>query len=80
MADAGKYGHIDPLDALDPIGVNEPVFILRAHDSISLFVLESYAMLADNAGCSEEHVEGISDVIRKFRAWQATNGVKIPGT
>lgn len=80
MAEAGKYGHIDPLDALDPIGVDEPIFVLRAQDSISLFVLESYAMLADNAGCPEEHVEGISEVIRKFRTWQADHGVKVAGT
>lgn len=80
MAEAGKYGHIHPMDALEEVGNDEPVFIIRARDSISLLALESYAVLADNAGCPEAHVEGIGDVIQKFREWQASNGVKVAGT
>jgi hypothetical protein len=79
MAQAGKYGIIHPDDALSGIGQDEPVFILRAHDSLSVLMLESYASLADGAGCTEEHVEGVGDVIQRFRVWQATNGVKVPG-
>jgi hypothetical protein len=80
MAQAGKYGFIHPDNALPDIGQDEPVFILRAHDSLSVLTLESYASLADGAGCTEEHVEGVGDAIQRFRVWQATNGVKVPGT
>lgn len=76
FADAGKYGAIET----ETIPPHEPVFLIRAQDSVALFALEAYAAAADTAGAPEDHVEGVGDRIQEFREWQARHPIKVPGT
>ena len=47
MALSGKYGRLD----IPRIGVEEPVFILRAQDKLAEPAIEMYQLLAVSHGC-----------------------------
>jgi len=78
MAQTGKYGYIRPGDALEEIRAEEPVFILRAQDMLSVLTINAYLRLARDAGCDEEHIAGVEAQMREFSVWQSRNHVKIP--
>lgn len=63
MAKSGKYGALD----IPKIGVDEPVFILRAQDALAGTAIEMYRLLAESHGstlASELHKE-----IEAFKSW-----------
>lgn len=76
MAKDTKYGRL----VVPGIGPDEPVFVLRAQDSVSVSTLLVYQGLARSKGSPASHVEGINRAIEAFCEWQAENSklVKVP--
>lgn len=70
MALSGKYGKLD----IPRIGDDEPVFILRAQDSLAEPLIEMYQVLADSHGCRLS--PDLDDEIDRFRDWSGTT--KLP--
>ena len=60
--------------ALD-IPVDEPIFVIRAKDNLSLAILARYRNMAESAGCSDEFVNGLDEVEREFSNWRQDNAV-----
>lgn len=76
MATDRKYGKIE----IPGIPEDEPVFIIRAKDKISLEVIEAYSFHAALESCPEEFVKSIDAVGLEFEQWQAEHEelVKLP--
>lgn len=70
MALSGKYGRID----IPKVGADEPVFILRAQDSLAEPAIQMYRVLAASHGC--RLAESLEKEIESFRKWIGTK--KIP--
>ena len=63
---------------MQPVPDDEPVFIIRAKDVISVAVLEFYRGM-----CSDtNHADVVDGRVEQFRDWQQSNPdlVKIPDT
>lgn len=71
-----KYGQVTTEHGT--IGADEPVFVLRAQDGLSLGLLADYHRLCTVHGSPQHHLDGIETVINTFAAWQTTNFTKIP--
>lgn len=57
---------------------DEPIFIFRAKDILSMFPLKEYERrVEDYAGDDHEHLMAISVRITEFRDWQRNNADKI---
>lgn len=56
-----EHGHI-PLD--------EPVFVLRARDKLSVQAIAHYMQLAEEAGSPERHVAMAAGTATVFQEWQ----------
>jgi hypothetical protein len=70
MAISGKYGKVD----IEHIGENEPVFIIRAQDTLAVQALENYQTLA-----SINHApaaDGLKAEIDRFQTWDGSR--KLP--
>ena len=63
MAISGKYGKID----IERIGEDEPVFILRAQDSLADGVIEIYKVITSMHGSALG--EELDKEIERFRSW-----------
>lgn len=75
MANALKYGMVE----IPGIPENEPVFVLRAQDALSLPIIAEYRKLCMGAGCNAPHMEAVDRVHRSFRQYQnGDNRVKVP--
>lgn len=61
-----------------PIGVDEPVFLLRAKDIVSPNVVEHWAYRAQRQVASEAIVDLARKHAMAMRAWQNANGCKVP--
>ncbi|HMK64194.1 MAG TPA: hypothetical protein VK564_00270 [Thermodesulfobacteriota bacterium] len=70
MAISGKYGKLD----IPRIGVDEPIFILRAQDKLAAAALEIYQTLLQTH--KSPLAETIQDEINLFNAWRGFK--KIP--
>jgi len=66
MAVSGKYGKID----IPKVGVDEPVFILRAQDKLAEMAIEMYRLLAASHGCQLANT--LEKEIESFRIWPGT--------
>lgn len=69
-----KYGKLD----ISKIGEDEPIFVLRARDSLAVRLLREYQALCVRVGASAEHREKIGQCLDAFLVWRSTNPVKIP--
>ena len=56
---------------------DEPIFIIRANDKISIEILFSYLAKAAKAECDKEFLEDILNVIQNFQSYQQVNKNKI---
>jgi len=52
---------------------DEPVFVLRASDSIAPILVELWADLAHQSGHRDEKVAGAAQIAEDMRAWAAAN-------
>lgn len=66
MAFSEKYG----LLKIPGIPDDEPVFILRAQDMLSLPLINAYVYLADEHGCEDEFFEKLNVTSYGFKKWQ----------
>jgi hypothetical protein len=64
-----KYGEVDIVD----VPKDEPVFILRAKDILSVPAIARYQTLATEAECGEGFFRGLNEVIASFAEWQTNN-------
>jgi hypothetical protein len=64
MAVSGKYGKIQ----IPKIGEDEPIFILRAQDSLAQGMVEIYKVLVNSHRCSL--ADGLDREIERFRSWR----------
>lgn len=60
-----------------PIAEDEPVFLIRAQDRLSVEALEYYAFLAGRAGLHEIAAATL-DQVHRIRLWQVDNPSKLP--
>ena len=83
-----KYGRAS-FTTPNNIGEDEPVFIIRAKDSISVPALRSYANLyagtvalqkseGDEYRSQLDFAQSIENAIEDFEDWQSKNETKIP--
>ena len=68
----GKAGEI--LDHLYP---DEPVFVFRAKDILSVFALDEYARIVEKYDAHGPQIQSIVDRANDFRAWQKANPDKV---
>lgn len=57
---------------------DEPYFVFRAKDKLSLDVLRYYHNLCVSSNCDTKQMESVSDWIHEFEVWQKHNVTKIP--
>jgi hypothetical protein len=59
---------------------DEPIFIIRAQDDVSIEAIAKYAGLAEKAGVNPNFLSGLVDVQLQFGEWRRVNRekVKIP--
>ncbi|MCL4500834.1 MAG: hypothetical protein M1438_03135 [Deltaproteobacteria bacterium] len=61
----------DPLsEAEGGIGVNEPVFLLRAKDKVAAAVVRAWAFAASAAGADQDIVESALRQAEAMEAWE----------
>ena len=70
MAIEGKYGKVD----VPGIPDDEPIFILRAQDSLADKAMWSYMFLCTAAGSPDHHIQGIDAAIQTFYSWRDRGG------
>jgi hypothetical protein len=70
MAVSTKYGKVD----IPKIGVDEPVFILRAQDKLAEAAIDMYRLLAVSHG--SKLVDSLGREIEAFQEWQGAK--KLP--
>jgi hypothetical protein len=66
--------------SLDRAAPDEPVFILRAQDTLAPRVVVRWAHLAEQAGTGQAKVRAALEVAKQMADWQANNPhrVKVP--
>jgi len=69
---SGKAGEI-----LQHLHKDEPVFIFRAQDLLSIFALEEYARVIEKYTPHGPQLESIVEAKNQFRAWQIANPSKV---
>ena len=72
----GDYDRIQ--DPENKIGQDEPVFLLRAKDSIAPAMVENWASALQASGGNYKMVSMALEHAHKMREWQKENGCKIP--
>ncbi len=70
MAVSGKYGQVN----IPKVGLNEPIFILRAQDKLAVAALEMYRALVQSHG--SPLAAKIKKEIDRFERWEGSK--KIP--
>ena len=60
------------------IPADEPVFVLRAQDACAIDTLHAYVNACEAHGASDEHLEAVDVVRKRFMAWQRTHSTKVP--
>jgi hypothetical protein len=57
---------------------DEPIFVLRAQDTLAPELVREWADRAEDAGTPSEKVEEARDLARQMEDWQAANTSKVP--
>lgn len=65
-------------DPENKIPEDEPVFLLRAQDTIAPSVVEVWSIAAHKVGASPEIVEAAYKHAQEMRKWQEKHGSKVP--
>lgn len=74
MAFENKYGRISvEHEPGNPLGEDEPVFLLRARDTTSISGLIEYRRLCIIHNSPQEHIAALDQVLENFREWQNSN-------
>jgi len=78
MAIDRKYGRV----AIErgTIGLDEPVFVIRAQDRLAPELIEHYADLCRRAGSPDHHVAGVHAAAQEIREWQAGHHTQTPAS
>jgi hypothetical protein len=65
----------------EEIPQDEPLFLLRARDTLAGPLLRAYHSLALESGCNDLHLAGIVQMLRKFEGYSRTKPerMKLPG-
>lgn len=61
-----------------PIPSDEPVFVIRARDPVSIGALEGYIDEAQEQGAPDDFVDEVKMVMKDFNDWQAKNETRMP--
>jgi hypothetical protein len=77
MAVETKYGRVTLEHSTIPD--DEPVFVLRARDVLTLTILNLYRDLCVGVGSSVAHVDGVDEAIEAMQAWRVNNPTLTPG-
>jgi hypothetical protein len=64
--------------ALKHVGKDEPMFLLRAQDTIASESMKRYASLLRSAGAKKETVKAADDCVQAMLAWQDANKMSTP--
>lgn len=62
----------------DRAGLDEPLFVLRAQDSIAPVVVMLWALNAGMHGVPQEKIEKARACAERMRRWQDLHGSKMP--
>lgn len=54
----------------EDIPEDEPVFMVRARDTLSIDVIATYMMRSIQSGSSKEHLRMVMGALEEFRYWQ----------
>lgn len=65
-------------DPTGKIGEDEPVFLLRAKDSLAPAMVESWASALQASGGDYKMVSVALEHAHKMREWQKENGCRLP--
>lgn len=59
---------------------DEPIFVIRAQDTLATRIVARYRNDAAAAGCSDEFVADLDKTVEEFAQWQEQNkkSVKVP--
>ena len=58
-------------------GTDEPIFVIRAQDELSLDLLNHYAYMCGANGVDDEFIDAIDERIVEFEEWQDANPDKV---
>jgi hypothetical protein len=74
MAHDAKYGRVVvEREPGNPLGDDEPVFLLRGRDSLTPRTLNKYADFCSSTGSPAEHVASIRQAALRISRWQDDN-------
>lgn len=59
----------DPNSCLNKAADNEPLFVLRAQDSLAPTIIRAWAARARRAGCSEDKVQEAYVIAEEMEHW-----------
>jgi hypothetical protein len=76
MAIDRKYGRVTT--ERGDIGEDEPVFVFRAQDQVTPWLLVEYEDLCRRAGSPQRHLDGIAAAREQIVAWQADHHTQVP--
>lgn len=68
----------DEFPGVNPIGADEPVFLLRARDTLAPMVVNTWARELHAAGGNPRTVARVQAFADKMAEWQRENGAKLP--
>jgi hypothetical protein len=69
-----KYGRITvEREPGNPIGDDEPLFVLRARDQAAVDTIKQYAEICRGLGCDEDHVAAVEYQAQRFEEWAGAN-------
>lgn len=63
-----------------PVPEDEPIFILRARDLVSIFALQTYRSRCRVIGTPADRLEQLDSVIDQFQSYKQTHATKVPGS
>lgn len=73
-----KFQNVDVLEGHTPLAPDEPVFVLRAKDRFMPDILSIYALMCEDGGSPEEHVDAVRQHRLAALEWQRHNGCRLP--
>ena len=60
-------------EVINLIQSGEPIFILRAKDNFSMYLLDMYSNMAKNTNCPEKFIDDLINVAHDFFLWREKN-------
>jgi hypothetical protein len=69
---------LGPLKNVEPIPMDEPVFLLRAKDIVAPSVVRTWATAAHSAGASDDITAAARRQADEMERWQEKHGFQVP--